>query len=78
MCYVAVIIYKIQIDCYQFSLVWFDFMMFNATFTIFQLYRGGQVYWWRQPKYPEKTTDLPPITDKLSNSLKLNLNNIHV
>jgi hypothetical protein len=32
MCYVAVIIYKIQIDCYQFSLVWFGFMMFNATF----------------------------------------------
>ena len=19
-----------------------------------QLYRGGQVYWWRKPKYPEK------------------------
>jgi hypothetical protein len=30
---------------------------------IFQLYYGGQCYWWRTPECPEKTTDLPKVTE---------------
>jgi len=33
--------------------------------TIFQLYRGGQVFWWRKLEYLEKTTNLSQVTDQL-------------
>ena len=35
-------------------------------FVVFQeLYRGGQIWWWRKLEEPEKTTDLSQVIDQL-------------
>jgi len=43
--------------------VWFMCLM--PLSTIFQLYCSSKFYWWSQPEYPEKTTDLPQDNDKI-------------
>jgi hypothetical protein len=33
-------------------------MVFNATFNNISIISWRQIYWWRKPEFPEKTTDL--------------------
>jgi hypothetical protein len=46
----------------------------NTTFNNISVISDSQFYLWRKPEYPEKTTDLSQVTDKL---YKYNINISH-
>ena len=45
--------------------VWFGLWCLTPLSAIFPLYRDCHFYWWRKPEYPEKSTNLPQVTDNL-------------
>ena len=53
--------------CHFFSSHMVRVMVFNATFNNISVisWRSVFFFWWRKPDYPEKTTDLSQVTDKL-------------
>jgi hypothetical protein len=51
--------WKLHIDCF------FAWWCLTPPSAKFQLYRGGQFYWWRKPEDSQKTIELSKVIDKL-------------
>jgi len=62
------VVFPFNFFCFKSTFGWVWFMVFN---TIFQLYHGGQFYWWMKPEYTEKTPDLPQVTDEVHHIIML-------
>jgi len=59
-----------EVKCNEYSTVFECTQCFGSWYltplsTIFLLYRGGQLYLWRESEHPKKTTDLSQVTDTL-------------
>ena len=52
----------VSVSVLQYKMVGLGLWCLTPLSTIFQLYRGGQFYWWMKP---EKSTDMSQVIDKL-------------